>query len=101
MNTTLNIKKISLIFFILTGILHLGSSALIANQILLKESFIINKTMDIPFALTGLMYGLSSLKIALTDPGKKHKILDIFLLSIIIIVLIALIVINLFVPNLS
>jgi hypothetical protein len=99
--TLLNIKKVSLIFFVVTGILHLGSSLLIANGIWLKQAFILNKTMDIPLILTGLLYGLSALRLSLTNAEKTHKILDIFLISIIIVALIALIAINLFVPSLT
>lgn len=99
--TIINIKKVSLIFFIITGFLHLGSSVFIANELYLKESFILNKTMDIPFIITGLIYGLSSLRLTLTNPDHEHKILDIFLISVIILVLLALILINLIVPDLQ
>jgi hypothetical protein len=98
--TIQNIKKVSLIFFIITGILHLGSSMLLANQLFLKEAQIINKTIDIPLILTGLLYGFSSLRLSLTNPKNPHKILDISLISIIIVVLLALIIINLAIPNL-
>lgn len=101
MNTILNLKKVSLAFFIITGLLHLSSSILIANQILLKQSYIINKTMDIPFVLTGLMYGLASLRMTFTDPEKEHKLLDIFMISIIIVVLVSLMAINLLIPNIA
>lgn len=99
MNTILNIKKVSLTFFIITGLLHLGSSIFIANQFFLKESFIVNKVMDIPFILTGLIYAASSLRLTLTDPEKNHKALDISVISIIILTLIALILINILLPN--
>lgn len=99
-NTLLNIKKVSLIFFIITGFLHLGSSLLITNKLFLKEAFILTKTMDIPFVLTGLLYGFSSLRLSLTDPSALHKKLDIFLISVIIIVLLGLIIINFAIPNL-
>ena len=94
-----NIKKVSLIFFIVTGILHLGSSMFIANGFLLKQAFILNKTMDIPFIITGLIYGFSSLRQNFAEPDKPHKTLDIILISIIIVALIGLIAINLFVPD--
>lgn len=99
-NTLINIKKVSLIFFIITGFLHLGSSLLIANLLFLKYAFILNKTMDIPFVLTGLLYGFSSLRLSLTNPKIYHNHLDIFLISVIIAVLIGLMVINLAIPNL-
>lgn len=101
MNTIQNIKKTALIFFIATGILHLGSSILIANDLFLRESTLLNKTMDIPFILTGLIYGLSSLRISLTNPNKKHKTLDIILICVIILVLIGLLIINLVLPDIK
>lgn len=101
MNTIQNIKKVALIFFIITGFLHLGSSALIANQIFLKQAFILNKTMDIPFIITGLIYGFCSLRLGLSNPEKQHKILDISLVCVIMLALIGLILINLLLPDLQ
>ncbi|MFH1284438.1 MAG: hypothetical protein ABIH78_02505 [Candidatus Peregrinibacteria bacterium] len=100
-STITNIKKVSLIFFIITGLLHLGSAMFISNGLHLKEALIVNKTMDIPFILTGLIYGFSSLRLSLTDPEKHHKLLDVSLISIIIIVLAGLVVINLAIPNIK
>jgi len=99
MNTFINIKKVSLIFFIAVGIIHLGSSMLLANNVYSQISYIINKTMEIPFILTGMIYGLSSLRISFFNPENPHKILDIFLISLIITVLIALVIINLAIPT--
>lgn len=101
MNTIQNIKKVALIFFVITGFLHLGSSAFIANQLFLKEAMILNKVMDIPFVVTGLIYGFSSLRLSLTNPEKQHKILDISLVCVIILALIGLILINLLLPELQ
>lgn len=100
-HTILNIKKVALIFFIITGLFHLGSSVLLANDLYLKPAFLLNKTMDIPFAITGLIYALSSLRLNLTNPDHAHKILDIILISVIILVLLGLIAINLFIPDLQ
>ena len=101
MKTIENIKKVSLIFFIITGIAHLGSSILIANDLFIKEATIAHKIMDIPFILTGLLYAFSSLRIALTKPEKNHKKLDILLIAIIILVLIGIIIINLLIPDIT
>jgi hypothetical protein len=99
--TITNIKKVSLIFFIITGALHLGSSLLIANELFLKEAFILNKTMDVPLVLTGLLYGFASIRLMLTDPKKGHNVLDIFLLTVIVLALGGLIYVNLAIPNLN
>ncbi len=99
-DTLKNIKKVALVFFIITGFLHLSSSIFIANQTFLKQAFVINKMMDIPFILTGLIYALSSLRISLSDPNKNFKILDISLISIIIVILVGILIVNLVIPNL-
>ena len=101
MKTIENIKKVSLVFFIITGIAHLGSSILIANDLYLKEAEITHKIMDIPFILTGLLYAFSSLRIALTRPDKSHKKLDILLIVLIILVLIGVMLINLTIPDIA
>jgi len=101
MNTILNIKKVALIFFIATGILHLGSTVFISNRLFIKEAFILNRTMDIPFLITGLIYGLASLRLSLITPDTEHKTLDIILISVIILILIGLILINLLLPDLT
>ena len=101
METIENAKKVALVFFIITGLIHLGSSVFIANKLFLKQAFILNKTMDVPFIITGLIYGLSTLRLNLTNPQKDHKVLDISLICVIILVLLALIVINLVIPDLN
>ncbi len=100
MKTIVNIKKIALLFFIVTGFIHLGASVFIANQLFIKEATIAHKVMDIPFIITGVIYGLSTLRLNFTDPEKKHKTLDISLAGLTILILIALVVVNLLIPDL-
>jgi len=99
--TITNIKKVALIFFILAGITHLGSSIFIANDLFVNIALLVNKTTDAPLILTGLMYGFASLRLSLTSPEKDHKILDITLGVVVITALLAIIVINLAFPNLT
>ncbi len=82
-----------------TGLMHLGATIFIANSILLKESYVIYNIMDIPFILTGLIYGLASLRLALFRTDQSHKALDIFLGIIIIVALTGLLYINLAIPS--
>lgn len=96
-----NIQKISLLFFIATGILHFGAAILIANHTALKTAAIMSKTMDIPFFMTGIIYGLTSLRIRLHRPSTRQKNLDITIISVIIITLIILLAINLLIPDLQ
>jgi len=97
----INIQKVTLIFFIVTGILHFGSSLLIKNQIFLKESTILNKTIDIPFIITGLTYALTSFRIGITQHHQKHKILDILIAIIILIALIGLVAVNVLMSDIA
>lgn len=101
MKTIENIKKVALAFFLVTGVIHLGSNVLIANELYLKQAEVARQILDIPFILTGLIYGFSSIRISLTNPNENHKILDIFFIIIILLALISLIIINLFIPNFS
>jgi hypothetical protein len=100
-HTIENIKKVALIFFLVSGLAHLSSSALIMNNLFVKEAFIVNKTFDVPFLLTGLIYGLASLRLTLANPEKEHKTLDIILIVIIMLVLAGLIAVNLIFPDLK
>lgn len=101
MQTIENFKKVSLLLFIFLGTLHLTTNVFIANDLWVEKSYIINRILDIPFILTGLIYALSSLRMKLTDPERKHKTLDILFIIIIMVTLVGLMAINLFVPTLD
>ena len=94
-------QHLALIFFVITGFLHLFSSILIANKLWLDYSFAINRTMDLPFIISGLIYGLSSLKLNLTDSSKPNKKIDLIFNIIIIVSLLSLLAINLLIPDLK
>lgn len=100
-HTIENIKKVALVFFIITGLGHFSSSILIANQILLKEAFIANKTLDVPFVITGLIYGFSCLRLSFADPEKDYKKLDIALIIVVVLALAGLIAVNIIFPDLK
>ncbi|MBT3865049.1 hypothetical protein HOE67_03225 [Candidatus Peregrinibacteria bacterium] len=101
MDTLLNIKKVSFIFFAVLGLVHIGSSLFIANTLYLKEAIIINKTLDIPFIITSLIYGFTSLRIALARKEKSHRILDVVLACTVIVTFVGLILINILIPDLT
>lgn len=101
METFKNIKKVSILFFVLIGIVHIGSSLFLANNPFSKEALIINKTLDIPFIITGLIYGLSSLRISLANQEKSHRILDASLIIAIVVIFVGLVLVNLLVPDLA
>jgi len=83
------------------GTIHIGAQIPLANHIFTKTSAIIYKVVDIPFITTGLLYGLSSLRLSLYPKGNAPKILDVFFIAIIAITPITLILINILLPNLK
>lgn len=101
MKTIKNIKKVALLFFIATGILHLGSTALIINNMFLKEAFIVNRVMDIPFIITGIIYGFASIRLTVEKPEDSHKIMNMGFIGITVLMLAGLLFINLFLPTLK
>jgi succinate dehydrogenase hydrophobic anchor subunit len=94
-------QHLALIFFIITGFLHLASSILLANNLFLEYSNAINRTLDLPFIVSGLIYGTSCLKISLTNPEKDQKTINLVLNITIIIITIAIFAINLLIPDLK
>ena len=77
MNTLDNIKKVSLLFFIIFGGTHLVSSLMLANNYFSDTMRLLNGTLDIPAILSGLLYGFISLKIYMEDLGKPTKNFDL------------------------
>lgn len=99
-HTLRNVQKISLIFFIVIGFAHIISNMLIADQLYLSLSHLIGRILDIPFIVTGLLYGFSSLRLALANDDKKHTILDTTLAIIACIIFLAAVIINIFFKDL-
>jgi uncharacterized membrane protein len=95
--TAENIKKISLIFFIILGIVHIVAGMMTANNYFLPASFVINRVLDIPFAMSGLIYALSGIYVNL--PENKHKIAKIAFGILSILILASLLYINLLIPD--
>jgi len=95
--TAESIKKVSLILFIALGLIHILTGFLMTSNIGLPYSFIVNHVLDIPFAMTALAYGLSSIKAGLKDGG--NKIVGILFIILALLIFAGLIYINVFVPD--
>ncbi|KKP36246.1 hypothetical protein A2483_01475 [Candidatus Peregrinibacteria bacterium RIFOXYC2_FULL_33_13] len=99
METLANIKKISLFFFITIGFVHIISALIVSNNYFQKPFDLIYKTLDMPFIIAGLCYGLTSLKLNFYKNINKSKFIDIILILIFILVIGGIIYINLAVPD--
>jgi uncharacterized membrane protein len=99
MKTAENIKKVALIFFIVLGLADIISGLMMANGYLMPTSLIVNRILDIPFAMSALLYGLSSVYENMGE--KKHKTVNIVFIILSVLVFGVLIYINLFIPDLK
>ena len=92
-----NLKKVSLILFIVLGLIHILSGFLMASAIGLPLTFITNRVMAIPFAMTALIYSLASIKTGLKD--QTNKMIDKIFIAFTLLIFIILIYITLLLPD--
>lgn len=97
MKTAENIQKTALVFFILLGSTHILSGLSVNNNYLLPSSLIVNKILDIPFAMTALLYGLSSIYTKLKEEYRKPANIIFMILSASVFVI--LLYINFLLPD--
>lgn len=97
METIENIKKVALVLFVILGITHIVSGLMFSNGYLKEISFILNRSLDIPFAMTAVIYATSG--IYLNSSEKSKKPLGIALIIISLLIFILLIYINLLIPD--
>jgi len=95
--TAENIKKISLVFFFIIGSAHIISGLMMANNYLMPVSLVFNRILDIPFAMTALIYAFSSVYINL--PPQKYKIANIIFSVVTILIFLILLYINFLLPD--
>ena len=96
-----NLRKVSLVFFIITGLIHILSGLFVANGYFIRPANFINQALDIPFIITAMLYFYSSLKSELLKTEKYPPVLDTIFIILGFAVIIAIIGINLFLPNLN
>ena len=95
--TAENIKKVALILFLILGLSHILSGLSFSNNYFLPLSLIINRSLDIPFAMTAVVYGLASMYTGL--PEKSHKLASIAFAAIALLIFVALVYINFFIKD--
>ncbi len=76
MNTISNVKKVSLLFFLVLTGAHIFSSLMLANDYFSDTMALLNRTLDIPAILAGIIYGFTSLKLYLEETGKDTQLFD-------------------------
>lgn len=97
MKTAENIKKVALAFFIVIGLAHILSGLMFSNNYFTPATLIVNRVLDIPFAMAALIYGLTTIYCGLGE--KSHKALTTILFIFSVFVFLFLIYINFLIPD--
>ncbi|MGL5831557.1 MAG: hypothetical protein ACRCZE_05435 [Candidatus Altimarinota bacterium] len=93
------VRQTALIFFFLIGLTHIISGLMASNELGLPLSNLINKVLDIPFAIIATIFGLSNFPISSQNPRKG---LYLAVMGVIcLLVLGVLVYINLLIPDRS
>jgi len=93
------LRKISFVFFVGTGLVHFIAGLFYINGYGLPMSGFVNRISFIPFVLATLMYGLSNLKYSLAKAGKDVKWHNYAFIAAGIVVFLGLLAIELFVVD--
>ncbi len=96
-DTLRTLRQVSLIFFLIIGSLHILSGLMVSQNQMLPLSNIVNRVLDIPFALIGLILGLSQARISSDSPRRKAFYIMMIIISLLVLGL--LLYVNLFLPD--
>ncbi|MBI2463930.1 hypothetical protein HYV57_03155 [Candidatus Peregrinibacteria bacterium] len=105
LETASNLQKISFLFFLGIGMLHILSGLFLGNNApsageTTKWAFIMERSFDIPFLLVSLLYGFSSLYIQFNSEKKPHFAFATVLFTMALIILSSALYVNFFIPDL-
>ncbi|MBD3270315.1 hypothetical protein GF376_02215 [Candidatus Peregrinibacteria bacterium] len=91
------LRQMSLIFFMIIGFTHIITGLMVSNDMLTEIANLINKVLDIPFAMIGIVFALSHIRIP-ENSNKKNVIFSIMgVISLSVLGL--MLYINLFLPD--
>ncbi len=92
-----SLRQVSLVFFFVIGAAHLLSGLFASQNIFLPFTNIVNRALDIPFAIIGTVLGLSQAKISSESSFKTTYL--VLMTLICLLVLGVLLYINLLIPD--
>jgi hypothetical protein len=97
MKTSDNLKKVALILFIVIGLTHIVSGLMMSNQYLPDITFVINRSLDIPFAMTGLIYAFTVIHGGMAE--EKKGLAKIAFIAVSILIFLFLLYVNFLIPD--
>lgn len=94
------LKKISLIFFLVLGLIHFLSGMLYANGYSPAVTGPLTRIFFLPFLLSALFYGFTGFRLFLEEIGHHKRFWNYLFLGVALIILIGFLSIEFFVKNL-
>jgi len=91
------LRQISLIFFFIIGSAHLLSGLMISQNMFLPLTNIVNRVLDIPFAIIGTVFGLSQTRISSDSAFRKPFYIIMIVISLLVLGI--MLYINIFLPD--
>lgn len=79
------------------GLTHILSGLMFANNFFMPTSMVLNRVLDIPFAMMALVYGLLSVYVNIDE--KARNMPKIAFIAICAIIFLLLLYVNLFIPD--
>ncbi|KKR05400.1 MAG: hypothetical protein UT33_C0011G0111 [Candidatus Peregrinibacteria bacterium GW2011_GWC2_39_14] len=73
METIKNIQKVGIWFFAILGGTYILTGLMILSDFYKTQTTIIHQTIQIPFIISALIYGISQLVEGFTEPGQLNK----------------------------
>ncbi|MBU1446258.1 hypothetical protein KKD70_03275 [Patescibacteria group bacterium] len=99
MKTVKNIQKISIVFFGITGSLHILAYLMILNEIFPEISMAMRDILQIPFVISAVIYAFVSFKLSISTKEEENKITNIIFAIFLLALMVGLIYLQLFVPD--
>lgn len=94
-----NLNEISFYLFVILALVNFISGLLLINEISVREAWIINRLLDLPFFMIAFLYFFSFQKLKQIKKDNYNQIADIIVLSIGGLITLALIIYDLSIPN--
>jgi len=91
------LRQVSLIFFVILGGTHILTGLFSSQSLFLPISNIVNRILDIPFAIIATIFGLSQVRLNSESPTRKLYFILMIIISLLVLGL--LLYINLLIPD--
>jgi len=94
-----SIASVSFIFFVIFGLAHIGSSILIAQEVIDVPTWLIFNILDLPFLLAGLVFATARISLSLGKITENYRVPLIICTLLSVVVFLIALYLNFLVPD--